>query len=174
VSMEDGSKKTMRFLEAGDRIMVAGGKFSDVFAFGHKDANAVAEFVRLETESGHAIELSGQHFILVKGELVAARKVHMGDELTVSGGAKSVVRSISIVSRPGVYSPHTLDGTIVVDDVEASSHTETVNPAVANLLLMIPKILYHLGFKEPLGSVLYQSTPLALHSLLRWTGISSA
>jgi len=67
-------------LEAGDKVLVAGGKDSDVFAFGNMDASTVAEFVRIETESGHTVELSRLHYILIAGQLVPARTVELGDQ----------------------------------------------------------------------------------------------
>ncbi|KAJ8901015.1 hypothetical protein NDN08_004877 [Rhodosorus marinus] len=174
VLIADGTEKPMRFLEAGDKVMVAGGDFSDVYAFGHKDPAQDADFIRIETESGHVIEVSGSHYVLVADALVAAKKVKVGDQLTITGLGKSRIGVLSSVRRSGVYSPHTLDGTIVVNGIEASCHTETVKPFVADLLMAIPKFLYRLGLNEPLGSMLYKSTPAYVHSFLTKMRISAA
>ncbi|KAJ8900696.1 hypothetical protein NDN08_004234 [Rhodosorus marinus] len=167
VVMEDGSSKRMDQVRAGDRVMVSSGRFSDVFGFGHKDGSITSEFVRIETTSEHVIELTAGHYMVIEGTLLAAKDVTSGDILTLYDGSTSKVANISLVNRRGLYNPHTLEGTIIVNDVLASTYTEAVNPKFAHLMLAIPRLAYRLGLKEPLGSMLYASTPAFLRTIAR-------
>ncbi|EFJ07235.1 hypothetical protein SELMODRAFT_429983 [Selaginella moellendorffii] len=64
----------MRDLEIGDKVAVSKNVFSDVYAFGHKDADVISEFIQVE--------------------------------------------------KLGLYNPFTLSGNIMVNNVEAPSHSE--------------------------------------------------
>mmetsp|Transcript_9907 Transcript_9907/g.14365 ORF Transcript_9907/g.14365 Transcript_9907/m.14365 type:complete len:552 (-) Transcript_9907:34-1689(-) len=167
VIMEDGSSKRMEQVRAGDRVMVSGGRFSDVFGFGHKDGSVTSEFVRIETTSGQVVELTAGHFMVIEGTLVAAKNVIAGDIITLYDTSTSKVQNVSRVNRRGLYNPHTLEGTIVVNKVLTSTYTQAFNPSLAHLMLVFPRLAYRLGLSEPLGSMFYASTPVFLRTIAR-------
>ncbi|KAJ8903046.1 hypothetical protein NDN08_006361 [Rhodosorus marinus] len=166
VNLADGTIKEMRELEAGDRVLVVDGSFSDVYAFSHRDPVVVSEFIRIESSDGHVIELSPTHYLVTGDELRAAKDVAKGDQMELANGGSSRVVRISRVKKSGLYNPHTLQGTIVVNNVVASTYTQSVHPLIAEYLLSIPRLLYRFGFKEPLGSLLYKTAPEPIFALL--------
>ncbi|EFJ07236.1 hypothetical protein SELMODRAFT_429979 [Selaginella moellendorffii] len=123
VQMYNGDLKLMRDLEVGDKVAVSKNVFSDVYAFGHKDADVISEFIQVHTASD-MIELSEGHFIPVdaKGKLVykRAKDLQVGETLWGS----SQITELSKVEKLGLYNPFTLSGNIMVNNVEASSHSE--------------------------------------------------
>mmetsp|Transcript_39304 Transcript_39304/g.155927 ORF Transcript_39304/g.155927 Transcript_39304/m.155927 type:complete len:604 (+) Transcript_39304:588-2399(+) len=167
VNLVDGAIKEMWELEAGDRVLVADGSFSDVYAFSHRDPAVVSEFIRIESSDGHFIELSPTHYLVTGNELRAGKDIVLGDEIGLADGRSSPVIRISRVTKPGLYNPHTLQGTIVVNNVVASTYTQSVHPLIAEYLLSIPRLLYRFGFKEPLGSLFYKTAPEPIFALLR-------
>jgi len=164
VALEDGTTKTMDALEAGDRVLGAHGEFSDVFGFSHRDSTEFGKFVRLQTSTDF-VELSPNHYLVVGDNLVAAKDVKVGDQISLANGDLTAVTAAHRVQVKGVYNPHTMSGDIVVNGILTSTYTQTVNPSLAKLLLLFPKALYKLGLREPLGSLLYKTVP---HALVRW------
>lgn len=163
----------MSELKAGDRVLVSNGSYSDVYAFGHKDAEVVTEFIKVEVEKA-TIELSPSHYLIVDGEVKAARLVVEGDRVQLGDGEIVVVKKLTRVTRQGLYNPHTLEGTIVVDNVLASTFTEAVHPILGNFLLFIPRVLHRFGIAEPLGSMLYRDPPSIIRNVAatasKWVG----
>jgi len=156
VQLHNGHTKPISSLQPGDRVRTSSHTYSDVFAFTHRDAHATASFVRIETDS-HAIELSGSHYLPVNGRVVSAERVAVGDHVELGEGGVGVVKGVRRVSGVGLYNPQTMDGRIVVDGIVATCYTRAVDPRLADVLLAVPRMLYRLGVKEPLGSVLYGS-----------------
>merc|ERR1712072_940036 len=66
-----------------------------------------------------------------------ARYVKVGDML--SAGAVTAVKK---EFKEGAYSPITLDGTIVVNGIVASSYTKKVNPTLSHMLLAPRRAAY--------------------------------
>jgi len=158
--LHDGSavaRKRMDELETGDLVSVADPttgvpSFSPLFIFHHKDESSSAEFVRLDTASGHTLELSKDHYIHKAAEdqtdrtagerglklkdavMVKAEEIRVGDLVFVQGGGEealealeaSAVLSTSLVNREGVFAPGTLTGTLLVDGVAASTYSRWV------------------------------------------------
>jgi len=126
--LRSGETKEMRDLQLGDLVLDASGAFSPVIVFGHADAATSAEFVRLELEaSGDVLELSPRHFIPVWGIQTFAKDVRVGDALarwTGTGFETDVVAKKTSVVADGIYNPYTVSGSIVVDGVLASCHSE--------------------------------------------------
>ncbi|EFJ07232.1 hypothetical protein SELMODRAFT_429972 [Selaginella moellendorffii] len=112
VQMYNGDLKLMRDLEVGDKVAVSKNVFSDVYAFGHKDADVSSEFIQVHTASD-MIELSKGHFIPVdaKGKLVykGAKDLQVGETLWGS----SEITELSKVEKLGLYNPFTLSGNIM-------------------------------------------------------------
>lgn len=136
VTLESGATKSMNELSIGDRVLVSGGEYSEVFMFTHKLADAEHDFVRISTDSKAAVTATAGHYIPVVGKgLVAAGAIEIGDRLLTAGGIETSVVSIAGVRDTGLFNPQTLAGDIAVDGLVASTYTMTVNPPLAHVLL---------------------------------------
>ncbi|KIZ04059.1 hypothetical protein MNEG_3903 [Monoraphidium neglectum] len=141
-----GGAKRMDELRVGDKVLAANAagklEYQDVYFFGHRDASAAAQFVRLELSSGAALELTPDHFVpvlpgagaaagaaaLAAARMTHARHVRPGDRVLAlaPGGAaleEATVSRAAAVAREGLFNPYTLGGSIVVDGVLASAHS---------------------------------------------------
>lgn len=136
VRLEDGSTRTMDELRLGDRVQVAHGDgslgFSEIYLQTHKDALSAAPFVELTLASGRTLSLSARHFIPTGASFSdavtkAAEEVRIGDlvwsQATQGMAAEPVVAQRTRVDV-GLYNPLTMTGTILVDGVLASAHSD--------------------------------------------------
>lgn len=133
-------------LSIGQSVRTGPGSFSVVFAFSHRNPDAISEFLVLETESGHGIELSPGHFIPTNGTIQLARDVRVGDEVLLASGQTTAVLDVRRITRRGLFNPHTTDGRIVVNGIVATTYTESVEPGVASALLVPVRILYRMMY----------------------------
>ncbi|XP_024534947.1 uncharacterized protein LOC9658011 [Selaginella moellendorffii] len=138
VQTSTGETKMMSQLQIGDKVgTLKNGRleFSEIYAFGHRDLEQKSDFVNLELSHSKTLELSRLHFVptLLKAggvEFKRAQDVLVGDVLTASSPTNNSIMTpfpvtrISIVTKPGLYNPLTLQGTIVVNGVAASVHSE--------------------------------------------------
>lgn len=153
VELENGSIKMMKEVVIGDRVKVAQGVFSDVFMFTHKDSSTVHSFVTLKTAAGSSVSATEGHYIYVNGNLAMAKSVKVGDVLELGNGANTIVTSVEMSRKTGLFNPQTVHGDIIVDNVRASTFTRTIKPAVAQVMLSPLRLLYHVtglsgGFLE--------------------------
>jgi MYXO-CTERM domain-containing protein len=141
VRLEDGSQKAMRDVRLGDRIMVARADgslgYEEVYLNTHKDSVSAAPYVELALASGRTLTLSPRHFIPVAAGPAPAWAAH------VAKGANEIAAGDIVWSRTddgrmvpdevaavrttvavGAYNPLTMNGTIVVDGVVASAHSD--------------------------------------------------
>ena len=136
VLLEDGSIRAMAELRLGDRVQVvrADGSlgFSEIYLQTHKDALSAAPFVELTLASGRTLSLSPRHFIptgpsFADATVKAAEELRVGDLVWSQAGdgmaADPVVAARTLVDV-GLYNPLTMTGTIVVDGVVASAHSD--------------------------------------------------
>lgn len=155
VHMADGHEAALGSLRAGQVVRATDDDYSAVFLFSHRRVTGMYEFVRLESESGRAITLSGSHYVYANGQLTAADAVRVGDLLATIDGA-SRVSHVAVVRERGLVAPHTLHGDIVVNGVRASSYTRSVHPTLAHLALFPLRYFVRTGLAvEPLGKLLY-------------------
>mmetsp|Transcript_1193 Transcript_1193/g.3687 ORF Transcript_1193/g.3687 Transcript_1193/m.3687 type:complete len:119 (-) Transcript_1193:317-673(-) len=103
--------------------------------------------------------LSGNHYLPVNGRVVSAESVKVGDTVQLSDGKNGAVSAVSSGDSIGLFNPQTMDGLIVVNGIVATCYTRVVDPRVADVLLAVPRVLYRLGVKEPLGSLFYRTVP---------------
>eukprot|EP00172_Hildenbrandia_rubra_P003683 Plantae.Rhodophyta-Hildenbrandia_rubra.ctg6171.p1 GENE.Plantae.Rhodophyta-Hildenbrandia_rubra.ctg6171~~Plantae.Rhodophyta-Hildenbrandia_rubra.ctg6171.p1 ORF type:complete len:805 (-),score=130.68 Plantae.Rhodophyta-Hildenbrandia_rubra.ctg6171:2098-4512(-) len=151
VELENGETTTMSELSVGDRVKVSSEKYSEVYIFSHYDPDAVSQFVQLKVKSEESNEkfvLTASHGHLIKTErgYLSARDVQVGDSVYgVGGNSLTVFASVLIESR-GLFSPHTMDGDILVDGILASTYSDVLPRKVSHALLLPERISYRLGF----------------------------
>lgn len=169
VHLPDGSLQTMGDLSAGQSVLASkrntdiGVVHDKIFLFTHREESGLQEFVRIRSKKGHAITLTGGHYLRANGMLQTADSIKKGDVLDTLDGA-AMVESTKVVMEHGLFAPHTLSGDIVVNRVFCSSYTRDVHPKFAHAVLSPFRAIVRLGLsKEPLGSVLYKS-----NSLVNW------
>lgn len=129
-------------LKVGDRVLVADGEFSDVYAFSHADAERVVTFVVIGTKGGKVLHASEGHFVYADGELVKAADVRVGAYMHDIAGNADVVVSVGRAQKRGLYNPHTLHGDVIVDGVRCSAYTAAVEPAPAAAALAPVRAAY--------------------------------
>lgn len=134
VQLEDGSRKRMHDIKVGDRVLVTGGQYSDVFIISHSLPKAKAEFLQLATRQNHTLRVTPDHFVYVNGNLASAGSASVGDTLTLADGTTSTIASIGKVWKDGVFNVLTLRGDIVVDGVLASTYVHGLCLAALNSL----------------------------------------
>ncbi len=121
-------------LKIGDEVLTAGGVFSAVYFFGHRNAFETNEYVNLMTKSA-TIRLSPEHYIPVEDTTLAARQVVVGDKIWAKGKLEPVLE-IKITKEVGQYNPYTMENTLIVDGVLASCCSESDEVPVESMLRM--------------------------------------
>ena len=81
------------------------------------------------------------------------------------------VTSVRVMEMQGLYSPHTVDGDIVVDYILSSSHTFECPPSLANVLLLPFRVLFYLGMSKSVPGILDQGSALLI-GLSELAGVS--
>jgi Hint module/Extracellular link domain len=124
----------MQDLKIGDEVLTAGGVFSAVYFFGHRNAFETNEYVNLITKSA-TIRLSPEHYIPVEDTTLAGRQVVVGDKIWAKGKLEPVLE-IKITKEIGRYNPYTMENTLIVDGVLASCCSESDEVPVESILRM--------------------------------------
>ena len=153
VALASGGSKAMRDLAVGDAVMVAKPDgslaFEDVYFFDHELDGGAHPFVRIDLDSGAALELTSGHFLPVGEALAAARMTRARDvapgmRVLVAGrGGKAgvaTVVAVSEVERAGMFAPVTASGTVVVDGVVASAYSDWVLDGLFDFLGITEKL----------------------------------
>jgi len=139
VEVQDKGVIQMDALQIGDRVRVAGGRFSKVYSFGHLSMNpaATVEYLQITTNASSStppIEITRDHMLFVVGaagdfpvtrltqRAVTAAKVSTGDLLVVASGEFVSVVQIKTVFRRGAFAPFTESGDLIVSGVLTSSY----------------------------------------------------
>ena len=126
----------MKDLRIGDRVLTSNkqNSYQQIYGFAHRHEMQPTIFYRIVTEHSHteslnALEISGEHLVFVRARSgpVRADSIQVGDTLVQWKVATStydfaIVKEISKLSRDGLYAPLTPDGTIVVNDIVASTY----------------------------------------------------
>jgi hypothetical protein len=141
VSLEGGDTKPMREVEVGDRVRVLRDDgsvgYEDVYLLTHKDATTASHYVTLTLVSGAKLTLSPRHFIPTAPDAAAADwsrrlikgadEIRVGDVVWYEAGSRPQAAEVTAVASSlalGAYNPLTLSGTIIVDGVVASAHSD--------------------------------------------------
>jgi len=129
VHVEGKGPVEMQHLNLGDKVLVANGAYETIYSFGHISRDTQSDFLRLHTQSS-VLELSKDHMVYVvdKPVPIPADQVKAGDTLKVFDGLDDsaedgLVKKVTSLSRKGLFSPLTASGTIVVNNIVASTFT---------------------------------------------------
>jgi hypothetical protein len=118
---------SIKDLVIGDMVLSDDeGTYSKYYSKGHYDENEATEFLRIHHQLGaKPLELTPAHMLyLASGKLpVPAHSVKIGDVIKSTDGP-SKVTAIRKISRKGLANPLTLSGSIVVDGIVSSIHSE--------------------------------------------------
>lgn len=125
VQVEGKGQRRMRDLAIGDSVLSStDGRYSEVYAFGHYlphyRMNYIQFFVQGQLDP---LVISSNHLLFVDGSNVPvkANKVEIGQSVYVGGTLRNVTTLLDI-NQEGVFAPFTFSGTIVVNNVLASSY----------------------------------------------------
>ena len=140
IRLENGSVATMDQLKVGDRVQVvyADGSigYDDIYLMTHNDPAWSATYVKVELASGQSLTLSPRHFVPVSeaGSAWGEHVLKGANELAVGSvvwhrDAQGVIQSSKVthvdwVVANGAFNPMTASGTVVVDGIVASAHSD--------------------------------------------------
>jgi len=111
----------MKDLKLGDMVEVNGGKFSEVYSFGHYEQDIDMTFLSIDAGLKKPLLVTADHMVFVENKPVRASTVAVGDKLSLRDGV-AIVKKIKPITSHGAFAPFTKDGSIVVDAVVASSY----------------------------------------------------
>ncbi len=152
VMLRDGRTTTMADLQIGDEVAIGDNQFSPVYTFSHRDETAVSRHLQINLRSGAQLTLTPGHFVYSNDRVVAASDLSVGDYLKSAEGGLDTVRHISLVTATGLYNPHTISGTIIVDGILCSTYTNAIVSDMAQALLAPLRFLFRIGvFNEATG-----------------------
>jgi Hint module len=127
----------LRDLQVGDDVLAADQNYQPIYAFGHNQNNQIpTTFLVFHTNQSSlpALELTPMHMLYLfddPNQPVLARDVQVGDILihrpgTGNSSAEPLpveVTSIDSVMKSGALLPLTVDGTVVVNGIQASVYS---------------------------------------------------
>merc|ERR1712179_234752 len=138
-------------LRLGDNVLTSthgkGVHYTEFLGWLERDANADGKFLKISTNSS-SIVLTGNHLIYrlsadVGLESVFADQLEEGDRLVSWKGEETVV-GVEVAREKGIWAPLTMEGTLLVDGLLASSYASFSHHA-SDLLLapvkMFPRLL---------------------------------
>jgi len=118
---------TMNQIKVGDRVLTGSGVYQTIYAIDHRHESELAAFVQIYSSSNEEfsqeepIELTKKHMIFLNNgnyphnKPVPAGTVKVGDKIQALSGLRTVTKICTVI-RKGVFSPLTVDGTIIVND----------------------------------------------------------
>lgn len=143
VHLSNGLIKRMDQVDLHDEIQVGVNEFSPVFTFTHREYNSYHQFTSLLTRSGKELIATSSHIIyLGDGRMIAVRHVQVGDSVILDNGTSDNVVAVRKSLRKGLFNPQTLHGDIIVNEVRASTYTESVRPSAAHGMLTVLRMVY--------------------------------
>lgn len=135
-------------------------KYSEVFMFLDRDETERREFIRIETENGHAITATPSHLIYTwsinadnvlanteTGTFRFAELVRPGHYVLVNVNGTLEPRRVTQITAElhrGVYAPLTYDGTIVVNSIAASCYALVETHSLAHSSFMPMRSLHRI------------------------------
>jgi len=124
--VEGNRHVAMKDVRVGDRVLTASGQYQQIYTINHMHGSKPTKYVQIQStlEDEEPLELTGMHMVFVEHSKVPipAAKVKIGDSVRTKKGEFHKVTKVTTVTRNGLYSPQTTDGTIVVNGVIASTY----------------------------------------------------
>lgn len=115
----------MNNIEVGDQVLTVDGVYKTIYSIDHQHPTKLTSFLQIHSSKQHEpLELTEKHMVFLQGKKspVPANSIRVGDKLKGLEGP-SIVTNIDIVTREGLFSPITTDGTIVASGIVASSYS---------------------------------------------------
>lgn len=166
VTLQDGTKKAVKDLQTGDRVLAADDDgnpvYTDFIMFIDQDSTIRRLFYVIEAESGQKITLTAAHLLFVGHNAtmsaVFASEVQRGQKVFVFDAERSrlepvTVKRIYTQEHEGSYAPVTVQGTVVVDQVLASCYAVIEDHDLAHWALAPVRLAHWVS------SLLFSSQP---------------
>lgn len=118
-------KVTMDQLQVGDEVLASNGEYEVIYAIDHRHPTKATDFIQIHASTQQEpLELTAKHMLFLEGNPnpVPADTVKVGDAVQTLQGPSEVTK-IDKITRAGLFSPLTNDGTIVVSGIIASSYS---------------------------------------------------
>ncbi|XP_044033209.1 sonic hedgehog protein A [Siniperca chuatsi] len=170
VTLQDGTKKAVKDLQTGDRVLAADGDgnpiYTDFIMFIDQDSATRRLFYVIETDSGQKITLTAAHLLFVghntteeqRMSAIFASQVQSGQKVFVFDAERSrlepvTVKRIYTQEHEGSFAPVTVQGTVVVDQVLASCYAVIEDHDLAHWALAPVRLAHWVS------SLLFSSQP---------------
>ena len=181
VTLQDGTKKAVKDLRTGDRVLAADDDgnpvYTDFIMFIDQDSATRRLFYVIETDSGQKISLTAAHLLFVGGggghntteeeeeeeeearmSAVFASQVQSGQTVFVFDAERNrlepvAVKRIYTQEHDGSFAPVTVQGTVVVDQVLASCYAVIEDHQLAHWALAPVRLAHWVS------SLLFSSEP---------------
>jgi len=124
-------------IQIGNIIQSSYGGFSRIYSFGHRNVNAITNFLQIHYTIGGgklfgSIEITPNHLMSINSFMLPASSVQVGDRLQGNTEEEMIVSKILNIRSRGVYAPFTESGTVLINNVLASSYV-TLQPGTGSL-----------------------------------------
>jgi len=161
----DGRQRKMDSLQIGEQVQVLSNneiRYEPIVTFIHRQPELMQEFLQITTLKNKVLKITEDHLLFVEkmGEAraIPARDVKIGDVVYVvecQSVESDQVHSITTVFEKGAYSPVTLSGTILVDDVHTSCYFDVLSHDWSQRAMGIARAVYHIspGMLQWLSSI---------------------
>jgi Hint module len=124
VTVRNKGVSEMIHLQVGDQVQTNNG-FAPIYGFAHSDTTSETVFLQIYTEENGKwpLEISGDHLVFLANDNIPVRadSIRVGHMLA-NEAAGTLVTSIGVVTRSGLYAPLTSTGTINVDGIVSSCY----------------------------------------------------
>jgi hypothetical protein len=112
----------LREVRLRDKVMVRPNRYEPLYSFGHYSPDSRANFLEISTEKS-TMQISRDHMVFVDNHrAIPASMIQVGGQLVDESGSTVSVMSIKSIVAQGLFAPFTPSGTIVVDNLLASSY----------------------------------------------------
>ncbi|XP_037613334.1 sonic hedgehog protein A [Sebastes umbrosus] len=180
VILQDGTKKAVKHLQPGDRVLAADDEgnpvYTDFIMFIDQDSTTRRLFYVIETDSGQKITLTAAHLLFIvhntteeerMSAAIFASEVRSGQKVFVFDAERSrlepvMVKRIYTQMHEGSFAPVTVQGTVVVDQVLASCYAVIEDHDLAHWSLAPIRLTHWVS------SLLFTSQPAQSNDGVHW------
>ncbi|UJR29774.1 hypothetical protein I4U23_017321 [Adineta vaga] len=132
VTLADGTNKWLKDTKVGEFILSVSYDGTQIYStevmmIANTQPNSTALFYTIETESGHKLSLSPDHYMRVEHfDYLTAEQLTLNHSLYIVMNDGSIqssrIRTINQELKTGIYNLFTLDGTLLVNSIAASTY----------------------------------------------------